>query len=50
MNGAEQARIELKLPAEVPYGFACLPQYETERILEEGLACSSGHIERSFAG
>jgi 2-polyprenyl-6-methoxyphenol hydroxylase-like FAD-dependent oxidoreductase len=27
VNGAEQARIELKLPAEVPYCFACLPQY-----------------------
>ncbi|MFF4685424.1 FAD-dependent monooxygenase [Streptomyces sp. NPDC001307] len=27
VNGAEQARIELKLPAEVPYCFACLPRY-----------------------
>lgn len=34
-NGVEQARIELTLPPDVPYGFAALPQYETERLLEE---------------
>ncbi|MEU6807450.1 FAD-dependent monooxygenase [Streptomyces sp. NPDC046831] len=46
VDGTEQARVELALPPQVPYGFASLPQYETERILEERLACHGTHIER----
>lgn len=46
VNGAERARIELMLPPEVPYRFAALPQYETERILEEHLASLGTVIER----
>ncbi|MFF3244517.1 FAD-dependent monooxygenase [Streptomyces sp. NPDC002870] len=46
VNGAEQARIDLRLPPEVPYGFAALPQYETERIIEEHLARFGTRIER----
>lgn len=46
MNGVEQPRMEMSLPPQVPYGFAALPQYETERILEERLACFGGRIER----
>lgn len=46
VNGRERARIELTLPPEVPYGFAALPQYETERILEEHLAALGTVIER----
>lgn len=46
VNGTEQARIDLALPPEVPYGFAALPQYETERILDEFLARFGTRIER----
>ncbi|UYQ66117.1 FAD-dependent monooxygenase [Streptomyces peucetius] len=46
VNGAEQARVELSLPPDVPYGFAALPQYETERIIEEHLARWDTGIER----
>ncbi|MFG3657858.1 FAD-dependent monooxygenase [Streptomyces sp. NPDC047706] len=46
VNGEEQGRIDLELPAEVPYRFAALPQYETERILEEYLARFGTRIER----
>ncbi|MFI9359388.1 FAD-dependent monooxygenase [Streptomyces lydicus] len=46
VNGREQARIDLTLPPEVPYGFAALPQYETERILEAYLAGLGTVIER----
>jgi 2-polyprenyl-6-methoxyphenol hydroxylase-like FAD-dependent oxidoreductase len=46
VNGAEQARIELTLPPEVPYRFAALPQYATERILAERLARWGTHVER----
>ncbi|GGP33787.1 FAD-dependent monooxygenase [Streptomyces melanogenes] len=46
VNGREQARIDLALPPEVPYGFAALPQYETERLLEEYLASLGTVIER----
>ncbi|MFD8152252.1 FAD-dependent monooxygenase [Streptomyces sp. NPDC059720] len=45
-DGVEQARLELRLPPEVPYAFAALPQYETERILEEHLARFGTAIER----
>ncbi|MEW1613625.1 MULTISPECIES: FAD-dependent monooxygenase [unclassified Streptomyces] len=47
VNGTERGRVELVLPPEVPYGFAALPQYETERILEESLAHLGTGIERS---
>lgn len=46
VNGAERARIELALPDEVPYGFAALPQYETERLLEEYVAGLGTVVER----
>ncbi|WP_055598753.1 FAD-dependent monooxygenase [Streptomyces aureus] len=46
VNGAEAARIALELPPDVPYGFAALPQYETERLLEEYVAGLGTHIER----
>ncbi|WP_443065164.1 FAD-dependent monooxygenase [Streptomyces sp. NBC_01336] len=46
VNGSEVARIDLALPPEVPYGFAALPQYETERILEEYVAGLDTRVER----
>ncbi|MCX5265109.1 FAD-dependent monooxygenase [Streptomyces sp. NBC_00199] len=46
VNGREQARIDLVLPPEVPYEFAALPQYETERLLEEYVAGLGTLIER----
>ncbi|WP_432197280.1 FAD-dependent monooxygenase [Streptomyces sp. bgisy027] len=45
-GGVEQARFEVRLPPEVPYVFAALPQYETERIIEEQLARFGARIER----
>ncbi|OKJ66382.1 FAD-dependent monooxygenase [Streptomyces sp. CB02261] len=46
INGREAARIDLELPPEVPYGFAALPQYETERLLEEYVAARGTAVER----
>ncbi|MFF3409261.1 FAD-dependent monooxygenase [Streptomyces sp. NPDC002742] len=46
VDGVEQPRIDLVLPPEVPYGFAALPQYETERILDGFLARFGTGIER----
>ncbi|WP_407554995.1 FAD-dependent monooxygenase [Streptomyces sp. Pv4-95] len=46
VNGQVQARFDLALPPEVPYGFAALPQYETERLLEEYLSGFGTAIER----
>ncbi|WP_336319805.1 FAD-dependent monooxygenase [Streptomyces lavendofoliae] len=46
VDGTEEARIELTLPEEIPYGFAALPQYETERMLEEFVARFGTRIER----
>ncbi|MEE3853527.1 FAD-dependent monooxygenase [Gordonia sp. LSe1-13] len=37
VNGTEVARIDLEMPADVPFRFHCLPQYATERILAERL-------------
>ncbi len=45
-DGVEQAHFELRLPPGVPYAFAALPQYETERIIEEHLARFGTGIER----
>lgn len=45
-NGKEVGRIELTLPPDVPYWFAGLPQYETERILAERLAELGTTVER----
>ncbi|MBC2639800.1 MULTISPECIES: FAD-dependent monooxygenase [unclassified Rhodococcus (in: high G+C Gram-positive bacteria)] len=46
VNGDEVARLELSLPADVPFEFLGLPQYETERILTEYLATFGTTIER----
>ncbi|MFE7378886.1 FAD-dependent monooxygenase [Streptomyces zhihengii] len=46
VDGAERQRFDLVLPPEVPYGFAALPQYETERILEEHLDGFGTRVER----
>lgn len=47
VDGVERGRIDLVLPPEVPYGFAALPQYETERVLEEFLGRFGTTIERA---
>jgi 2-polyprenyl-6-methoxyphenol hydroxylase-like FAD-dependent oxidoreductase len=46
VNGEQVARVEFALPPEVPYGFVALPQYETERLLEERYSELGGHLER----
>ncbi|MEU6311036.1 FAD-dependent monooxygenase [Streptomyces sp. NPDC047014] len=46
VNGAEQPRVDLVLPPEVPYGFAALPQYEAERILTDQLTRWGTGVER----
>ncbi|WNM32478.1 FAD-dependent monooxygenase [Streptomyces sp. Li-HN-5-11] len=46
VDGAEEARFDLVLPPDVPYRFASLPQYDTERVLEERLACHGMRVER----
>ncbi|MFC8596463.1 FAD-dependent monooxygenase [Streptomyces atroolivaceus] len=46
VNGEQGPRIDLELPPDVPYGFAALPQYETERLLEDLLRRWGGHVER----
>jgi 2-polyprenyl-6-methoxyphenol hydroxylase-like FAD-dependent oxidoreductase len=40
------SRIDLALPDTVPYRFAALPQYETERVLAESLANLGTHVQR----
>jgi 2-polyprenyl-6-methoxyphenol hydroxylase-like FAD-dependent oxidoreductase len=45
-NGRQVARVELKLPEEVPYRFLALPQYETERVLAEALSTYGTHVQR----
>ncbi|QYB02333.1 FAD-dependent monooxygenase [Rhodococcus sp. USK10] len=46
VNGDEVARLNLSLPADIPFAFIGLPQYETERILTEHLATFGTTIER----
>ncbi len=47
VDGRQVARIELRLPDEVPYGFVALPQNETERLLTAYAATFGCRIERS---
>ncbi|MDG4666936.1 FAD-dependent monooxygenase [Mycobacterium sp. 236(2023)] len=49
VNGTEVGRLDLSLPADVPFGFFCIPQYETERILDEELSLRGVHVERGVA-
>ncbi|MDI5970631.1 FAD-dependent monooxygenase [Streptomyces sp. SL13] len=46
VNGRTASRLELDLPPDIPYGFAALPQYETERLLAEHLATFGTRVER----
>ncbi|WP_405461050.1 FAD-dependent monooxygenase [Streptomyces sp. NBC_00101] len=46
IDGVERSRVALTLPPDVPYGFAALPQYETERILTEHLERYGTTVER----
>ncbi|MFZ2172821.1 MAG: FAD-dependent monooxygenase [Rhodococcus sp. (in: high G+C Gram-positive bacteria)] len=48
VNGAEVARLDLALPADVPFEFIGMPQYETERILTEHLASLGTTVERGI--
>ncbi len=47
VNGKQVTRTLLELPSDIPYGFAALPQYETERLLTEQLARRGTAVERS---
>ena len=46
VNGRHVSTVRLALPADVPYGFAALPQYEVERILTGRLAGLGVRVER----
>ncbi|MEU6235159.1 FAD-dependent monooxygenase [Kitasatospora sp. NPDC047058] len=45
-DGRPGPRIDLVLPPDIPYAFAALPQYTTERLLTEHLARWDTHVER----
>ncbi|HEY9312257.1 FAD-dependent monooxygenase [Williamsia sp.] len=49
VNGTEVSRIDLSLPTDVPFRFASIPQYDTERILRERLATLDLPIERGVS-
>lgn len=46
VNGARVGELELAVPADVPFGFVLIPQYETERVLAEELAWRGVAVER----
>ncbi|MGE0215755.1 FAD-dependent monooxygenase [Mycolicibacterium sp.] len=48
VNGTPAGRLDLRLSADVPFGFFCIPQYETERILREELALRGVRVERGM--
>ncbi len=48
VNGVQAAHLVLPLPAEVPFGFVGLPQYETERVLGAQLQRLGGVVERGI--
>ncbi len=48
VNGEKTAQLDLTLPADVPFGFVAIPQYETERILRDELAMRGVRVERGL--
>jgi len=46
VNGRQVSRLDLVLPADVPFGYLLVPQYETERVLREELARRGVGVER----
>ena len=46
VDGKPGPRIDMRLPPDVPYTFAALPQYTTERLLTEHLARFGTAVER----
>lgn len=46
VNGANVGELELGLPADVPFGFTCVPQYATEQVLRDDLAHRGLEVER----
>ena len=48
VNGEQVGRMEMAVPADVPFGFIAIPQYVTERILREELANRGLHVERGL--
>ncbi|MDF3293018.1 FAD-dependent monooxygenase [Streptomyces silvisoli] len=46
IDGKPAPRVELTLPPDIPYPFATLPQYATERLLAEHLARFGTEVER----
>ncbi|MFF1872687.1 FAD-dependent monooxygenase [Kitasatospora herbaricolor] len=46
VDGKPGPRIDLDLPADIPYGFAAIPQYTTERLLTAHLAGYGTAVER----
>lgn len=48
VNGTEVMRVDLTLPADVPFRFHSIPQYETERVLRARLTALDTRIERGL--
>jgi 2-polyprenyl-6-methoxyphenol hydroxylase-like FAD-dependent oxidoreductase len=46
VNGQKVGELRLSLPDDVPFGFICIPQYETERVLREELRRRGGAVSR----
>jgi 2-polyprenyl-6-methoxyphenol hydroxylase-like FAD-dependent oxidoreductase len=46
VNGAQTSQFDIRLPDTVPYQFAALPQYETERVIAEALAELGTQVQR----
>jgi pentachlorophenol monooxygenase len=48
VNGARVAELDMRVPADVPFGFVGIPQYATERIFAEELAALGVQVERGM--
>jgi pentachlorophenol monooxygenase len=48
VNGHMSAQFTQPLPADVPFGFIAIPQYETERVLRDELANRGLQVERGL--
>jgi 2-polyprenyl-6-methoxyphenol hydroxylase-like FAD-dependent oxidoreductase len=46
VNGERVAKLDMTLPADVPFGFIAIPQYATEAILRDELAMRGVEVQR----
>jgi len=49
IDGAAAGRLDIEVPGDVPFGYALIPQYATEKVLHDALRSHGGTVERGIS-